>query len=338
MSDPRTHLSLRVDDSEQGLDLEEFLEEHFVEHSVSQIRKWVRLGYVRVNGVPSSLDAWLQLGDEISIDQRAEAERTYRAEDLSLRVLLEGAGWVCIDKPAGVPVIPERHGNAATVIDGLLFHIGASGRTGVRPRVVHRLDKEASGVLLVALDAASERDLGVQFQKREVEKRYLAIVRGEIHEPGVVDLPIGADSRDLTRMVISRGRGKPALTRFEPIEVFRGFTLVRVAPETGRTHQIRIHMSALGHTLAVDKLYGGGPSLNLSEIKPGYRAKPREPEKPLIARLTLHAESLEFRDPATGERRRAEAAIPKDFALAIKMLRKWAPGGQREEGDGDVDE
>jgi 23S rRNA pseudouridine1911/1915/1917 synthase len=330
--------SMRVDAAEQGLRLEEFLEERFVDRSVSQIRKWVRLGYVLVNGEPSTLDAWLRLGDEVTLDARVDAEKTYRAEDLELTVLLDGGTWLCVDKPPGVPVIPERHGKSATLVDGLLFHLEAAGRRGIRPRIVHRLDKEASGVILVALDAASERDLGVQFQKREVEKRYLAIVRGELRDPGTIELAIGADPRDLTRMIVSRGRGKPALTRYQPIESFRGYTLVRVAPETGRTHQIRIHMSAIGHPLAVDKLYGGGPAMNLSEIKPGYRAKAREPEKPLIDRLTLHAESLEFRDTATGERRRAEAPVPKDFALALKMLRKWAPATTgKEEGRGDAD-
>lgn len=308
----------------RGHRLEEFLEESLLEHSLGQIRKWVRLGHVRVNGHPATLETSLSEGDEVEIDARAETQPIHHAEAMELPTLLEGEGYLCLNKPAGVPVIPERHGRTATVIDGLLFQLEKRGITGVRPRIVHRLDKEASGVLLIALDAESERSLGMQFQKREVGKRYLALVSGEISADGSVDLSIGPDPKDVTRMVLSRGRGKPARTLYHPLERFRGFTLLEVVPETGRTHQIRIHLSAIGHTLAVDRLYGGGTTLRLSEIKREYRAKKHEAEKPLMSRLTLHAESLEFRDPRTGELKRASAPLPKDFTIALKMLRKYA--------------
>jgi len=241
---------------------------------------------------------------------------------MPVEVLYEDAHVLAVNKPSGLGVIPDPGSVEARLLNGLLYYAQhESPFPCERIHVVHRLDKETSGALLVAKDVASARYLSERFERREVAKLYLALVRGDLLEDeGEVDLPIAQGSRG--RMRLRERRGRPALSRYQVVERFRGFSLVHVEPRTGRQHQVRLHMSGIGHPLAVDRLYGGNEALYLSELKRGYRRKGERPEAPVIDRLTLHALRIEV-DMADGTRLVAEAPLPADFERLLRVLRKY---------------
>jgi len=229
---------------------------------------------------------------------------------------------VAVNKSPGVPVIPDR-GDETPSLRALLTE--ALG--GHKLYVVHRIDRDTSGVVLFARDRATHRELSLAFQERRVHKRYLAIVRGHPAPPeGRIELALRADPRNPLRMTLAATGGKPSLTEYRTLETYRGYALVEVTPRTGRTHQVRVHLAAVGHPLAVDPVYGGDTALCLSQFKRGYRHKKSREERPLISRLTLHAHAVAFDAPLTsgGSPARIEASAPHDFSLAVKQLRRHA--------------
>lgn len=200
-------------------------------------------------------------------------------------------------------------------------------RFGVNIRAVHRLDREASGVILFARSLEAQRDLVRQFEQREVEKIYLAIVSGYVLHDGVVDRPLMIDE-SAGRSRVSDRRGKPSVTEFRVLQRLAGNTLVECRPLTGRLHQIRVHMAAIGHPLAVDPVYGGGEAIFLSHHKPNYRPSARHEERPLIDRLTLHALRLTITHPRTRKKTAFEAPLPKDFRATVNQLGRLVSGGR----------
>jgi RluA family pseudouridine synthase len=190
-------------------------------------------------------------------------------------------------------------------------------------RSVHRLDREASGVIVFARTLAAQRKLTHAFASRRVEKVYLALVQGYVSEDGEVNLPLRAD-RDRGRTVVSSGGGKASVTRYRVVERVSGHTLLECFPLTGRLHQIRVHMGALGHPLAVDPLYGGRQELMLSDFKRDYRRSRQHEEHPLIGRLTLHAARIGFEHPAGTGPVSFESPLPKDFRATLNQLRRLA--------------
>lgn len=186
-------------------------------------------------------------------------------------------------------------------------------------RGVHRLDRGASGVILFARTLDAQRSLVRQFAERRVEKIYVAIVGGYVADDGQVELPILYGKKGNTVRVGKR-HGKPALTRYRILQRLPGNTVLECRPLTGRMHQIRVHLAAIGHPLTVDPLYGGAESVLLSSYKRGYRPSGRHDERPLISRLTLHASALTVEHPASGERVRFEAPLPKDMRATIAQL------------------
>jgi len=190
--------------------------------------------------------------------------------------------------------------------------------------VVHRLDKDTSGVLLFAKHTQAQRFLSHQFQNNTIEKQYLALVGGRPDtDTGDIEAPIGRHPTDPLRMAVTKHGGRPARTAWKLEQRYRHFSLLRVFPKTGKTHQIRVHLAHVGLPLAVDPLYGrGGDALWLSRIKRDYRPKRDEQERPLIARLTLHAEQILFSHP-NGTRTTLQAPIPKDLRATLNMLGKY---------------
>jgi len=247
----------------------------------------------------------------------------------TLEILAQTDDWVAVMKPAGLATIPGR-GESDIVLERLGRQLGipSAGTFDPRVRVVHRLDKDTSGVLLFAKHAAAQRHLSHQFQNNTIGKEYLALVAGSPATPqGEVDAPLAPHPTSPKRMAVVRHGGRPAKTEWRMEEEFRNYTLLRVAPGTGKTHQIRVHLQSIGLPLAIDPLYnaprgaGPPPGLLLSAFKRGYRAA-GEAEKPLIERLTLHAHKLRFESPAGGSVE-LEAPPPKDFRAALNMLRKY---------------
>lgn len=237
----------------------------------------------------------------------------------NLQILFQDETILAVNKPAGILVIPDRWDKAKPNLITLLSNLFPDGRF----YIVHRLDEGTSGVVLFARTEETHRILNQQLQDRRVEKIYLAIVAGELEtDQSSIDLPIGNDSQAKNRMKIQRS-GKESITEYEVLQRFRGFTYLKVKPKTGRTHQIRVHLKAIGHPLAVDPIYGKESAIYLSQIKPNYKPKPDEPERPLIQRLTLHAAEIQFTHPMTGEKMIASAELPKDFRAVLHALEKY---------------
>jgi 23S rRNA pseudouridine1911/1915/1917 synthase len=248
--------------------------------------------------------------------------------DVKLEILWQSSDAVALAKPAGLTVIPGR-GETTSLLEQLALQLRLpwTGTSDPRVRIVHRLDKDTSGVLLVATHIDMQRHLSHQFQNNTIEKEYLALVAGRPStEQGEIDAPLAPHPTQRKKMAIARHRGRPARTLWK-IEVrFRDYTLLRVFPKTGKTHQIRVHLQSIGLPLAIDPLYnpthGGRPGIFLSSFKRGYRSTDQD-ERPLIHRLTLHAHRLSFLN-RDGNRITIEAPIPKDLRATLNMLAKYS--------------
>ena len=304
-------------------DLLEYLAGALPDVPLNVLRRLIARGRVEADGRRVAHDFAPQAGQQMVVHLPETPFVHYEPQEMPLEVLYESADALVVSKPAGITVLPEQGSLEARLINGLLHYVrNASPFPCVRVHVVHRLDRGTSGALIFAKTVAAARHLSSCFEERRVLKHYLALVRGEVAtEEGEVDLPIAQHTRG--RMRLRRRRGRPASSRYRVVERFRGFTLVQVQPLTGRMHQVRLHMSGIGHPLAVDPLYGGREALFLSEIKPGYRKRRERPESPLIARLTLHAQRLAL-DLPDGERLDVEAPLPRDLERLLTVLRKYA--------------
>jgi tRNA pseudouridine32 synthase/23S rRNA pseudouridine746 synthase len=224
--------------------------------------------------------------------------------------------FLVVNKPAGLPTLPDGYDPDAPYLGGIL-------RSVYDPLwIVHRLDRDTSGILILARTPESHRALNTQFSKRQVTKVYHALVGGNpVWDEKTVRLPLRPDGDRKHRTVIDLRQGKPSVTHFRVLERYGTYALIEATPKTGRPHQIRAHLAAQGCPIAADGLYGDGKGIFLSELKPGYR-KGRQAEAPLLGRLGLHACSLLLAHPVSGEKLRFEAPYPKDFAATMKQLRK----------------
>jgi len=240
---------------------------------------------------------------------------------MTIPVLYRDEDLIVVDKPAGVLCVPDRYDPDAPVAAREL------AKTEGELFVVHRIDKDTTGVLIYARNAEAHRILSLAFEERKVSKTYRAIVRGSpLWDETVCDLSLRTDGDRLHRTLVDEGKGsKEAKTAFTVIERFKSgsfsATLVEAKPETGRTHQIRVHLASLGLPVLCDPLYGDGHHLLLSKIKGKWKGDPWA-ERPLISRTALHALSVEFPHPRTGEMMKVEAPLPKDMRAAITQLKK----------------
>ena len=258
-------------------------------------------------------------------------------------MVAEGPGWTALAKPAGLASVRERWAPDAPTALSLLHALWRDRDPDApKPFVIHRIDKETSGLLLFGRDAATAKALSAAFRRRTVRKEYLALVLGRPPEPsGEIEVRLLPDPRDPRRMVVHPKRGKKSVTAWETVEAFRGWTLLRVLPRTGRTHQIRVTLAGAGCPVAVDPIYGDGAPVLLSAIKPRYKPPSDHGEFPILARLALHAHRLVSPDTAgTGGEVAVEAAIPKDFRLTLERLRRWKGEGRgrRVEAHGPAEE
>jgi RluA family pseudouridine synthase len=239
----------------------------------------------------------------------------------AIAILHEDDDLLALDKPAGLLAVPDRFDKNRSNIMSLL----EAARPGEWLANVHRLDFNTSGVFVVVKRQEAFRELARQFRERETRKQYVALAqRIPPESPMTIDLPIGQHPKVRGLARIDHGRGQEARTVVEIQEKFRGYSLLKVIIETGRMHQVRVHLQAIGCPLIGDADYGGAPLL-LSQIKKKYKAKEGEPERPLLERPALHAEQLTFAQPTTGAPITIVAPWPKDLTLAVKYLRKFVP-------------
>jgi 23S rRNA pseudouridine1911/1915/1917 synthase len=264
----------------------------------------LRQGAVLVNGLPARPSRSVVPGDRVHVRLPQPVDVVPAAEDIPLRVVYEDADLVVIDKPAGMVVHPGAGQASGTLVNALLALHADWPTTGGphRPGIVHRLDKGTSGLMLVARHDAAHRRLSSALAERRVNRTYHAICRGRLTGDGVVEAAIGRDPRERKRMAVVDG-GRAAVTRFTALEALQGATYLEVGLGTGRTHQIRVHLAAIGHPLVGDAVYGRG----------------RGPA--VIDRPALHAVRLAFRHPITGQPMDFESAPPPDFLQALERLR-----------------
>jgi 23S rRNA pseudouridine1911/1915/1917 synthase len=233
-------------------------------------------------------------------------------------ILYEDDHIILVNKPADLLTIPDRFDAAKPSLYGHLNSIYG------KVFIVHRLDRETSGIIIFAKNEDAHRHLSIQFEKHETDKIYLTLLDGVLHQDtGEIDKPIAPHISVPGRQVIAK-RGKASLTLYKVIEKFKHFTLAEANIKTGRTHQVRVHFQSIGYPLAVDSLYGRRNTLLLSEIKSkGVKLGKFEEERPIMSRTTLHAFRLSFQHPDTLERLSYEAPLPKDFNALLSQLRKW---------------
>lgn len=244
--------------------------------------------------------------------------RSREQKTSKIAILFEDENLVAINKASQMLVIPDRWDPDKPSLISILRDRFPDEKI----YVVHRLDKDTSGVILFARTAAAHKNLNQQLEGRQTEKIYFAIVKGEVKEDGVIDLAIDTDRSKKGRVTIHK-KGKDSITAYQVVERFKGFTYLKVIPQSGRTHQIRIHLQAIGHPLAIDPLYGDNEPIFLSNLKRHYRFKLDQEERPLIVRLTLHAAEIHFTHPITGEELRIAAELPKDMRALVYALGKY---------------
>jgi 23S rRNA pseudouridine1911/1915/1917 synthase len=293
--------------------LDVFLVDGGLARTRSQAKSWIDAGRVLVERAPRKAGFALSGGELIEIREAAAPPMRAEGEDLPLRVLYEDEEVLAIDKPAGMVVHPAPGSWRGTVVNALLHRRLVSSALGdERPGIVHRLDKETSGVLLVARTAQAQAALSRAFHDRRVRKTYQAIVLGVPRAThGVLEWTIGRHPRERKRMSIHSRSGRAARTVYRRLEGFGTLSLLEVEPETGRTHQIRVHLAALGHPVLGDPLYGARTG----------RARPPRGAGRDFPRQALHAAELEFPHPASGARIRIYAPLPSDMRALLEELR-----------------
>ena len=306
-------VSFTADEDNRGDRLDRFLAGEIADYSRSQIQRLIETGHVthsRYQDAKSNSD--IRDGDVISVVLPAPTATAAQAEDLPIEILYDDVDIVVVNKPAGMVVHPAAGNPSGTLVNALLHHIkDLSGIGGeIRPGIVHRLDKGTSGVMVVAKNDDAHRELTRQFHDREVEKEYVALVWGLVQQRKRINARIGRDPKNRVKMSTRASRSRDAITRVTWARDLEGVTLLRVAIHTGRTHQIRVHLSAIGHPIVGDALYGGVHRRVPHPLKAVTR----------LARPFLHAERLVITHPRTKERMEFLAPIPADLeAIAYEL-------------------
>lgn len=301
-----------------GYTIEDFLTQLLPQFSRHTINKLIHNDIIKINQREAHKNQRIKTDNRVTI-LLPKNNTTYLTEPIKIEVLYEDKGFLVVNKPPHIPVIAERWSRETIFKDAVRAHINEEH---VSPRTVHRIDKEATGIVIVAKNKKWERYFGSLFRNRKIQKKYLALVAGTPLDSGTINHPIKQASNKSTRMMIDDS-GKKSTTHFKVVEFFRDFALVEVSIESGRTHQIRVHMASQGNPLAVDSIYGYRTSIKLSDIKDSYQGKMDIIEKPIISRLTLHAEEVTFFHPDKKENITISAPLFKDFSIVLKKLRKY---------------
>ena len=289
-----------VEDNE-GLRLDSYLSEK-LELSRSKVQKLIKDGKVVVNGKVVNSSYSVKLDDEIMVNDKLDYSINVEAEDIPLNIIYEDDDLLIINKESGMVVHPAPGHYTGTLVNALLYRYKNLAGDKFRPGIVHRLDKDTSGLMIVAKTSEMLEKLSLMISKKEVERKYLAIVDGLIkHDTGEIDAPIGRDRNNRQKMAVSDVNAKEAITHFKVLERFNNNTLLECILDTGRTHQIRVHLSYIGYPVNNDPLYGRGKCSEFGQM--------------------LHSYSIKFKHPRTGKEIKYEVDPPKEFEEKLELLR-----------------
>ena len=291
----------------QQMRLDKYLAEQFPEQTRSYLQKLIKEGQVMVNGKTVKSGYQLSKGDEVSVTIPEPKELDVEPQKMELDIVYEDEDVILINKPKGMVVHPAPGHTTDTLVNGLLYHCkdNLSGINGVaRPGIVHRIDRDTTGILIVCKNDMSHNSIAAQLKEHSINRRYRALVHGNLKEDtGTVEGPIGRHPVDRKKMAINERNGKPAVTHYTVLERFGNYTLIECKLETGRTHQIRVHMTSIGHPLVGDEVYG--------PAKCPFKLQGQ----------CLHAMVLGFVHPRTGEYMEFSADLPEYFEDLLKKLR-----------------
>lgn len=319
------NLTLIIPHDLGGLRLDVALQRLLPEHSRSRLQSWVKEGLVTVDAKTSTSKTKVWGGEQVLVQVQTQPEmKAFTAEDIPLNVVFEDDHILVINKPAGMVVHPAAGNWSGTLLNALLFHAPQLNDVP-RAGIVHRLDKDTSGILVVAKTLAAQTHLVRQLQARMVKREYRAIVWGQLWRNGVVDQPIGRDPRSRTKMAINR-MGKPAITRYEILERFSVQTYLRLNLETGRTHQIRVHMQFLKAPIVGDPVYGFRNIVPIRAMTQTLRDAVSQ-----FNRQALHAIKLGLVHPATGEFMEWQIELADDMKALLEAMRHEDPRNEDEE-------
>ena len=323
---------LTVEARAHGWRIDQYLVRLFPNYSRALFQKAIAQGTVRVNGLAVKASRRLRVNDCLTVQLPNVPDRSLPAEDIPLDIIYEDESLVIVNKPSGLIVHPGRGNYHGTLAGALQFHFDRLSDTAgrFRPGIVHRLDRDTSGLLVVAKDNQVHHRLSAQFERREVRKEYRAIVRGVVElDSDYIETFVRVDPRKREKMTVcpAGGKAREAVTFYEVLRRFDGFTWIRLRPRTGRTHQLRVHMQSLGHPIVADRMYGDGRELRRSELAVGGTTANEDDTHDgdvLIARQALHAFRLEFRHPESGQPVAFEAGWPEDMRQTLAAIERHA--------------
>jgi 23S rRNA pseudouridine1911/1915/1917 synthase len=300
--------------------LDKYLHGRFRNLSRHFLQDAIRSGGVKVNGKPAKPSQQLRHRDVIEMVLPEPPSKTIAPEDIPLNIIHEDADVIILNKPANLIVHPARGNKSGTLVNGLVHYSDqlSSGLGEFRPGIVHRLDRDTTGVMIVTKHETAQWKIAKQFENRQTQKTYLAIAHGTPElDADRINAPLGVHPQVREKYAVRPEIGKEAITYYEVLEAFRGFSLLKCSPKTGRTHQIRVHLSHIKHPIVADDMYGG------KLVYPWQLADAEQAvEEPVINRCALHAFSIEFRHPSSGEMVRFEAPLPPDMQHLLDLLRQ----------------
>ncbi|UCD50328.1 MAG: RluA family pseudouridine synthase [Phycisphaerales bacterium] len=313
-------LTLHVGVSIRERRIDKYLAGRFRNLSRRFIQDAIRSGTVKVNGHPVKPSFKLTHRDVIDFVMPEPPSKTIEPEDIPLDIIYEDDDLIVLNKPADLIVHPARGNKHGTLVNALAHYSDelSCGLGEFRPGIVHRLDRNTTGVMVVAKRDTAQWKIAKQFELRQVSKSYLAIVHGTPElTADRISAPLGVHPKVREKYSVRPETGKEAVTFYEVVEAFRGFSLVHCKPQTGRTHQIRVHLSYLKHPIVADDMYGGKLVYpwQLADAEP-------QPENPVVARCALHAWTLEFTHPTTEQRVKFDAPLPPDMQTFLELLRQ----------------
>ena len=307
-------LTAKIPDEMAGMRLDQCLAEMFSDYSRSKLQTWIKAGRVTVDQQTLKAKDKVDGGELITLDAEAEEVMEYEAENIPLEIVFEDDSILIVNKPAGLVVHPAVGHWDGTLVNALLNH-APSLKTLPRAGIVHRLDKDTSGLLMVAKTLQAHNSLSTQLQERSITREYLALVKGWMTAGGTVDEPLGRHPADRKKHTV-RDDGKHAITHYRLEERLKKNTLIRVKLETGRTHQIRVHMAYIGYPLVGDPVYGGRFQM------PANCSEQLEEVLRSFKRQALHATKLGLQHPATDEYCEWELAMPEDMVNLLEAIKQ----------------